>query len=259
MWKQIMFRSLRATFALFMLILPVGYYTDNPDSAYLSIGAQGGVGQFASVLRGCSGEVLESERNPYVDYSGSAYLIVPPKTPSPVVLGFRYGYWRSRIARASSDPSPRQRHSFTYYNPNFNLEWQYVGIGVGHVFGHIPFELNDIWAGYPGDNHSGELRTSWHLRLGNRNKAHLKVSWGECTPLVSGGGLLNIGLGYNINYRHPSFIGLSAGFYDSAGFLYQTRFRLDRSWDMQVAARIGQGGDRFEGSIAGGLVYYFGR
>ena len=111
---------------------------------------------------------------------------------------------------------------------------------------------------WPGTELGSRQSTSCGKKYARTGRAWL-LRGARPAERLSGGGLLNIGVGWNINYRHPSFLGISGGFYDRPGLLYQTRFRLDRTWDMQVAARIGQAGDRFEGAISGGLVYHFGR
>jgi hypothetical protein len=246
----------------FVLVLPIGYTTDTTDTASWTVGVHGGYGRVASVLRSCEGEVLDSEGSAYYDVSAS--LVSPPL---PVDHGFwqagiRGGVWRApsaRFARSSGETSVR----LEYLNPFVQMETKYVGLGLGLFLGDIPWEYNDLRRVNPEyitSDHSvpDDVPISAHLRIGNIDDAHFLGSFAECTPIVGGGGILNLGVGYR-GSKWRGFSGFSYGFYDSNGFLQQVRFRAARQLDVDLALRIGLGGSEYEGSLGAGLVYNLGK
>ncbi len=260
-------------FASFVLVLPVGYYPDDPDSAEFVVGVHEGYGQMASVIRDCSGQALHAEGSSFLDVSGSAYITLPPRNRSPWVLGLRGGYWHSKAAKAESHTSgypdyivtygrsPEHHISFSYLNPNLSYETKYIGLGIGYMFsGNIPFRFEE-WEPHEHPLHPPrphEVPVSGHLRLGNRERLYFAASFAESTPLVSGGSFLSVGMGYPSGEHTRLSTGLSIGLYDMPGVVQQARFRLSRAFDADVTVRFGQAGGVFEGSLAGGLICRFG-
>lgn len=255
-------------FASFVLVLPVGYYPENPDSTIFIIGVHGGYGQGASVIRDCSGRALHAEGSSYFDVSGSAYITVPPGSRSPFLMGLRGGYWKSKAAYATSHSSgypeyiytygrsPEYTISFSYFNPSINYETRYIGMGIGYMSANIPFLFEDLLdreCERPDD-----IPISAHLRLGNLDKLHFATSFAENTPLISGGSFIDIGVGYPSGHYTRMFSGLSVGFYDQIGFVQQIRFKLNRTLDTDITVRLGEAGGVFEGSLSSGLTYRFG-
>jgi len=257
-------------FTSFVLVLPIGYYPDNPDSVKFVVGVHEGYGQMASVIRDCSGRALHAERSTFLDVSGSAYTTLPPGSRSPFVLGLRGGYWRSKAAKAESyksgypdyittyGRSPEHSISISYLNPNLSYETKYIGLGIGYMFSDdIPFLFNE-WELGERSQRPHEVPVSAHLRLGNLEKLHFAASFAENTPLISGGSFMDIGVGYPSAEHTRWFTGLSVGLYDNPGIVQQGRFRLNHTFDADVTVRLGRAGGVFEGSLAGGLIYRLG-
>lgn len=236
----------------FILVLPIGYYPQSPDSSQVMVGVHGGSGQIMSVVRDCSGNPLASSANTYTDVAGSGYIAVPG---SPVVLGIRGGYFESNVRLADTyyQTIPRQRASYSYVNPNISLEARKVGFGVGLILGKVPVRLEDFF-----DTEAEHVTFSSHLRIGDIRGGYLMASIAENTPLISGGSWFDLGLGYTLSPKFQGFTGLSAGMYDRAGFLQQGRFRIHRHVDLDVSLRLGGADGSFEGGISAGLVYRFG-
>ena len=253
----ILTRALKPPLHLFMvsfiLVLPVGYYPDDPDSSNLSVGVYGGTGQVASVLRSCDGTAIRTEKSSFKDVSGIATWTLNPRQKTHIVIGVRGGYWRAskaRFAERRTGPTAIRELDFEYFNPSLSVEGRKLGIGFGVIFGHVPISFDDL---------SHKLTVSGHLRVGEIDKPHLILSFGENTPLISGGGLFNLGFGNTAGRNLRLFTGLSAGFYDRLGFLHQSRIRLNNRIDTDITFRIGAAGDAFEGSLSWGLIYRFGR
>ena len=139
---------------------------------------------------------------------------------------------------------------FEYFNTSLSYEGRKGGIGLGVIFGHVPISFDGL---------REKISISGHVRAGNIKKVHFIFSFGENTPLISGGGLFDFGFGHPAGRNLRMFTGLSAGFYDRLGFLHQSRIRLSNRIDTDITFRIGAAGDAFEGSLSGGLIYRFGR
>lgn len=239
----------------FVLVLPLGYYPNSPDSSDFSIGLYGGTGQVASVIRDCAGTALRTEASSYKDVSGLASWRLGTSGGVTYVLGVRGGYWQAPDAQfvtSSTTSSPKLKLDFDYWNPHFSLEGSKVGVGIGVIFGQVPSSFDAYNNGFH------ELHISAHLRTGKRESAHFIASLAENTPLISGGGFLDFGLGYPVSKKVGMFTGMTFGFYDRPGFLQQARLRMNKRLDADISLRVGGAGDAFEGSAAGGLIYHIG-
>jgi hypothetical protein len=232
-------RFTRAAGTTFLLTLPLGYYPEATDSTDLYLGVHGGAGNVVTVIRDCNGNPLSSVGQEYTELSASAYLPVPK---SPLVFGVRGGGWYA----TGND------YSFTWINPDVSLETRYVGIGIGYLGGDVPLDFGDL-------SDPENVPFSGHLRLGNPRKFYLRTSVAEMSPLISGGGLFVVGVGFPVGSKVDLYSAFSAGFYDQPGFAQQARIRLHRNVDLLAAFRLGEADNKFEGSVAGGLQVAIGR
>jgi hypothetical protein len=241
-------------FASFVLVLPVGYYYESSDSTDLVVGLHGGTGQVATVLRGCDGHVISSEGHKFSDVSGSAYMSFPPGTQSPFIVGIRGGSWETKVQLMDyrSAETYEKKIRMTYYNPNINIETEHFGFGFGKFYGNFKYSLDDY--DYE-DNNSGNVESSWHFRFGNVERFYFALSCAESTPLISGGGLFNIGFGYKLGKSTRMYSGLGAGFYDASGFVQQVRFYPSKDLALDLAVRLGSSAGVSESAISGGLTY----
>jgi hypothetical protein len=244
----------------FLLALPLGYYPNNPDSVDFGIGAYGGGGQVASVIRGCDGTVHQAEASKFKDVSVSAWAAVPPGVGSPVVVGVQGGRWESTAGFAEYiqdgyGRSPDRDISFSYTNPHVNFETKNIGLGVGYMFGDVPQSFDSYRYG---DQAEHRTRMTGHIRLGPLDKGYFQFSHAESTPLVSAGGMTNLGIGYAAGRSVRLYSGLSGGFYDGAGFLQQGRLRINKNLAVDASLRLGSGGGVTEHAFSGGIVYRFG-
>lgn len=244
-------------FVCFVLVLPIGFYTEDTDSSEVTIGAYGGTGQVASVLRGCGG-IKHAEGSKFTDVGGSAYLTLPPGGQSPLIIGLRGGQWSSEVGFAGRLPDDSYgrinevKAEFSYLNPNINLETKYIGLGIGFISGNV----RKHFGSYEQDEGNNEyVKTSWHARLGNINKGYLMFSYAENTPLLSGGGFADLGIGYKLGKSARLFTGGAWGFYDNAGFVQQARINLNKRLTLDISLRLAEAGGISESAISGGINY----
>gem|GEM_PF-1970817 len=245
----------------FVLVLPIGYCPDNPDSTDLMVGVHAGHGRVASVIRGCDDEVLHKESSSFSDISYSAYVAMPLREFSDIVLGVRGGRWGSRagfarkLSQGRYGRSPEKQVDFSYWNPNLNIETKYLGMGIGYVFGEVPVRFENL----DDPTYAGSVNETWrfsgHLRLGNLEKGYFAISVAENTPLVSGGGIIDVGVGYRAGRTVLLFSGIAGGFYERCGFIQKGRFKLIGGLGLDATLRLG---GNSENAISGGIVYRFG-
>jgi hypothetical protein len=247
-------RSLRASGTAFLLSLPVAYLPDSTDQTQVVVGAYGGGGQAATIIRDCVGNPISSSANGFGEVSGVAAVVVPLAERSNLVVTAKAGYigvnWRL-VATPSGSSSPRLNLNYSYFNPSVAWESRYVGLGIGAIFGDIPVSLD--FAGY-----DDVIPISGHLRFGQIDKVYFNFSVMENIPLASGGGLVDVGLGYTVSRRLQMYSAFTAGFYEQPGFLQQARIRLGHRAYLDLAGRAGGADGIFEYGLSAGLMFRLG-
>ncbi len=264
-FSEIIKKSLKAvshcTFISFLLVLPVGYYPDSGDSSDVAIGLYGGHGQVASVLRDCSGKVLQSEASKFTDVSGAFYVPVHRNPNSVITFGLKGGYWNApragfafRDINGDYGRTADSSISYSYINPNICLEFRTVGIGIGYLDGVDRFAFENYQSLY-----DDKIPVSGHLRFGYLDNYYFLISLQENLPLASGGGYFDIGIGYGEYESLKSFTGLSFGFYERPGFIQQFRFKTKSHFDFDLSIRLGKGGGKTENAISAGVLFKLGK
>ncbi len=236
-------------------ILPFGYYPNYPDSSQFEIGVGGGFGQAASVMRDCSGAILRSQSLEYKDVEGKASVRFRMQGGMYNVLTVRGGYFRTSVTAWDEPyPVPDAHADFSYFGASIAAEGKNAGFGGGFIRGRMPTDFDDSYG-------FDSVRTfpTFHLRLGNAEKVHFLGSYAENLPLVSGGGYLNLGLGYPVGGGVRLYSGASALPYDHFGFLQQAQIRLNQNWAVDVSGRFGESAGIFEGGMAASLRFRFGK
>ncbi len=229
----------RAAGTTFLLTLPLGYVPEATDTTDVYLGVHGGAGNVVTVLRDCNNNAISSVSQEFTDVSGSVTAPIPG---SPFVFGLSGGAWFA---------SGTDFH-YTWINPHVSLETRMVGVGLGYVGGDVPLDFGNYSDPDP-------VRFSGHLRLGNPRTFYLRLSMAEQSPLISGGGILDAGVGFPVGSRVDLYSALTVGFYDQPGFAQHARFRLSRTLDALATARVGEADNKFEGSAALGLLIAVGR
>jgi hypothetical protein len=238
-----------------LLILPVGYYEDGPDSSFLTFGVHGGGGQVSSVIRDCEGNTLHSSSTPFFDVSAFAKLHLPTRDSSPLSLGVRAGYWEAELRSALGARLGMVKLS--YFNPQFDYEFKYIGFGLGYISNGMPFRFDDLRIGDFDGDPPDFLRVSGHFRAGNIEKTHFKMCLAENMPLYALG-VFDFGVGYPAGGSTLGYTALTFGYYDGLGFLHKMKIGLTPRLRLDVGVRAGVSGERFEGAAVLGLAYRIG-
>ncbi len=232
------------------LVLPVGLYQDDPDSTDFQVGIHGGGGQIASVITGCDGaeRAVGSE---FIDVAGEVYLRLPLNFNSPFILGARGGYWYGDIDLLTGDynnPILLRDYSYSYFNPCIAVETEYVGMGLGVIFGNVPRRFKDGQVEHTGD-------VSGHIRIGSMTGFNVMFSLMESTPLASGGGQTLLVMSAPLGERVRSSVGLGVWPYYHVGFVQGNRIAISRNLALDINWRIVWTLDVTEFGASAGLVY----
>jgi hypothetical protein len=228
--------------------MPVGVPVDAGGADSLVVGLHGGGGQVVSVLRDCEGNQLAAAKGRYVDVTAGVELNHRFESGIVGVIGIRGGYLDSDLGwpAAGVYTDDREPLRYSYANPYVAIETRNVGIGFGYVSGAIPFDL--------GDN-TGSVPMSAHLRIGRRDALQIRLSLNENLPLASGGGFVNLGVGYPVGRGVRLYSGASTGFYDGWGLVQKAAVPLSARFALDLCARFGSAAGAFEGGFAAGLRY----
>lgn len=242
-------RLRRSTLWMFLLVMPLGIRIDGNTNSELTLEGQAGTGQVYSILRDCSGDQIASEKNTYTDYAGAIQYSFQSGEGNFIVLGLRGGHLSSDYKRASGgnwNVSPI-KYEYTYWNPHIAIESPYVGMGVGYLSGAPNMDFGSYQESTP---------ISAHLRLGNYAKTHFLASFNENLPLASGGGYMNLGIGYTGGARANLFTGFALAPYDGFGVVQKVSLRLSDGFDLDLNGRAGVTEGNFEGGFSLGLRYH---
>ena len=244
-----------------LLALPIGIYQGDPDSTNASLGVYGGTGQYAAIIEGCETQPAQT-RNSFSDVAGAAYVRIPVTrnwNESPIILGLRVGTFGSTFTPAhfAGDPpggtyvGPASTHfTYSYINPNLSLEFTGIGFGMGYLSKPVPVYFSN------GIDWSKQFTA--HFRLGTPEKFYVYYEVNESMPLASGGGNVVTGVGFPVG-NISMFHGVSWGHYNHPGLVHRLRFPVNRTAAIDASLRWGTARGIFEGGIALGFVYSFGR
>jgi hypothetical protein len=241
----------RSTLWVMLLVMPVGIRIDGDTNSELTLEGHAGTGQVVSVIRDCSGNAVSSEKSTYSDFAGALQYSIRTGEGNFIVMGIRGGRLHSDYMPASRYFSQLIPHGYeyeySYWNPYVALESPYVGLGIGYLSEAPAYEF--------GENESS-TPLSAHLRFGNYSALHFLGTLNENLPLTSGGGYINLGVGYPAGNRAQMFTGFSATPYDQLGLIQKISWQLSDRFDLDLNGRVGNAGGKFEGGISLGLRYH---
>lgn len=213
----------------------IGHVGD--DSSSVRFAAEGGTGSYASISRGCSGEIGTSARKDFQSYG----MAVEARTSSHTTLSLRAG------TVSLADGSKRT----AYVGPAASLRTGPIDLGAGVLFGSR-FPYSDRY----GDP---ELpQPSFHIaaRLKEQKDIYLSLSFLEGTALLAGNQEIAIGLGMRPADRLDAWLGVGAGYpYDGGGTLARVRYRLDHGIALTGNMRLGGKQDIAEDSFSFGVQF----
>ena len=209
---------------------------ENQDSASTSLMVSVGAGSYAAVTRGCDNQVLTREKRNFRD----AGFELHHDTPGPLEFGVRGTVLRHM---------PGVGDNSVRLNPNFSVEGDNFGAGVGLVTGtrNDDREDLDLWP------------VSGHVRFGPKfGRFYVSMHALEDVPLVSGGGAFRAGLGFRPSNRVETWVGYSSPDpYDNSGLVFLSNLHLNRNLSLNLAGRVGASAAIDENAGAIGITYRF--
>jgi hypothetical protein len=168
-----------------LLLFPyIVAFSPNPDSSYTTLEFAAGKGSYARVSRDCSGNVLGATDVPFedagisVDHHFSAFRV-----------GAKAGLLHLSEDRSYYGELYDREKTLSYINPNLGLNTKYLGLDFGYVFSDEPIRL----AG----NSKLKSIPSVNLRIGNLHNWFFSTSWANNLPLMTGGALYDMGIGFH--------------------------------------------------------------
>ncbi|HAL55780.1 MAG TPA: hypothetical protein DCP63_04705 [Bacteroidetes bacterium] len=233
-----------------LLLLPyiVAFRPNGSDSSNTIIRFGAGIGSYADVARDCSGNIVWVEEIPFVDGAVAVDHYAPP-----IRIGAKAGVFRESRNKYSYSYSPptwtttrssigKITSTATYVNPSFGLHWKYFGIDAGALWisreGASVLDLNTV-------NPQGALR------IGNRDSWFFSMGVFDNVPLVSGGGLIDLGFGFSLDkLRSKLWLGLGGGVFDDPLFVLKGDVAIT---DQVILNLRGMGGSLSQGAASVGV------
>lgn len=211
--------------------LVVDMQRTDPDSAVTSFMVAAGGGTWADVTRGCNG-VVRAEEEPYRDMGFG----VNHRFGRPLEVGLR-----ATVLRRMSG----YKDGSVLWNPNFSVEGRATGFGLGYV--------SDTQAGYPENEDLSPV--SGHLRFGSLAKTYFSLHVSEDVPLISGGGVTRLGVGFHPGRAGGVWVGIGTPApYDKPGLAVKTTIHVNPMLDFNASGRLGSSEGKAENAGAVGLT-----
>ncbi len=194
---------LRTALTLVILIPYIFGFSPNPaDSSSTTIGIAAGGGSYAEVSRDCNGRVLDVKNYPFNDVG----ISVDHKI-SLFDIGVKGGI-------ASINTSEGEG-TLRYVNPTMGINTAFLGLQMGPLFTNDfggefftqkgVFGGSDYYGYYNGsyNPHYTKVYPAGSLRLGFLDKWYFTTGFYDNLPIISGGGLFNMGIGFHTGI-HPA-------------------------------------------------------
>jgi hypothetical protein len=248
-------------FSILIIILALWPYlvafTPEPgDSSSTSVEIGVGTGSYAHVSRDCAGNVTGVTDIPFTDAGVSLDHKVKG---GPLHVGAKAGIFsrsdQNRPAEpfwydAYHDEVRQAENTARYINPNVGIEAPYIGVNFGVVFmdrmgGGIENRSISCQSGY-----DPLVHPSWKLRIGYLDSWYFQSSYYNNIPIVTGGGIIDFGVGFNGGSERSSFlVGLGAVPYDSPVLSIKYDYRIQEHIGLGLRAS-GHTGDATEYGLA---------
>jgi hypothetical protein len=231
-----------------ILILTPYIVAFHPDSSSTVIRFGAGIGSYADVTRDCNGNIERVDPVPFTDAT-----IAIDHENAPLHLEARAGIFsedRQVLQTTYTNgyflgSTRTERQVSTYANPTIGLQWKYFGIDAGCV-----------WFGGrgPGDLSFGSRAIpQGSLRIGDREVWYWSMGIFNNEPLVSGGGLIDMGLGFSLDQRHSTlWLGVGGGVYDGTVYSVKSTIAITDKWLLNLRVTAGDNA-QLAGSIGAGF------
>ena len=223
---------------IFILLYPyiVGFSPNSSDTSSTEIEFAVGYGSYVDVRErnDCKGTVSSVEDFPFQE----AGVSIQHKF-SIVNVGASGG-----ITTGNRDHFLGDAKTVGYINPKIGLNTKDKGLDVGYFLVLNP--------SIPGSRFPNGL-----LRLGNLDGWYYTIGVANNLPLLTGGGLVDLGLGFNLGKpRSKLWLGFAAYPYDAAVISAKGDFPMTESFILNVKSQFGLGKNLEYGLALGGKVVF---
>jgi len=236
-----------------VMMLPIGYYSNENDSSSVWFRVGGGVGQYSTIVESCN-EPPRKYSNSF--YDAGAEIAIRPIVDAPVIFGLRGGHLSAGIETTEKYGSSLENG---YLNPHFALETEYFGGGIGWVRNIGPTIEDNVYWDILGDIYDidpvldfrrQKNFVSGHVRLGSYSTVYAIGTLYEGVPAISQYGPLMLGLGFGVVPKWNFMTGISGGFYDQGGFYFGVSHDMAQYGSPALSFRAGSADGDFEGAFS---------
>jgi len=235
-----------------------------PDSNETRLGVAVGGGSYSLISRDCSGRAVDAAKVPFVAGSAS----IERRMPGDLVVGGKVDYFRRQTVENSVDrygysilypyssPQDNLRTTGVFLTPYFGLEGRSIGFEGGIV---IPTQIFHLGLGSSGGlsflkQSYDNVALAGKIRFGPLDRLHVESSYNFNSPLVAGGGLVDLGIGVPFSEgRGRVWIGVDAVPYETSGLLLKTTIPLSEQVFFMGSGRYAK-----EGGAPGEYAWSFG-
>jgi len=192
--------------AMILLLAPYTLNVDTPgeDGPSTILELFVGQGSYADITRDCSGNVLSVKDVPYTEYG-----VAVSHQVSVVKLRVAGGATGAYNTAKAVGPAHAGSSLYHYVTPQIGLNTRYFGLDVGYLF---PLASTpDVPPGSYGLEKDQNGSVSGMIRIGREDAFHFSASVANNLPLSAGGGLVDMGLGFNLGSpRSRLWLGVGA-------------------------------------------------
>jgi hypothetical protein len=214
-----------------------------------------GLGKYANVTYDCEGRVTGVTKYSFIDYGASLSHKIDILKFGLRAGGYSINNPESEQNLYSSPYYDDASNSSQYINPFFGIDHKYFELNVGALF------LTDyVWNENINDYFISDGKTQFTalMRIGNRQAFYFSTQYLSNVPLLSGGGMYDMGFGFGSKEsRNLTWLGLSAGPFQNAGLALKQDIQITDQFDLLLKGRIGEIESNLEGSISAGARYNF--
>ncbi len=230
----------------------VGFTPEASDSSSTILKIIVGRGSYADVSRDCEGNPIT-----VVDIPFHEAAIELDHHSGNVRTGVKGGVTNLRDGKIKKDDSywdaPVFRGSTIYYvSPDIGVHWKYIGINAGLIY------FNDYFTPREDLEFDHKIMPRFSLRIGNPYTTYVTAGFMNNVPLISGGGLFDIGVGFYRPYpMREVWVGLGFFPYDSSMLIMKSDIFISQNVMLLPRGMIGLGSDSFEYGLSIGAAIRF--
>jgi hypothetical protein len=245
----------KVKFMIFVFVIYpyiVGFTPEAADSSSTVLKVIVGRGSYANISRDCEGNPISIVDIPFNDaavevdhHRGNVRTGirggVTHLTDGSARMGG--GYWEGSVFSWST---------VFYVNPDIGLHWKYFGVNAGLVY------FSDYFAFHEEFEIDMKIMPSFSLRVGNQYGTYFSTGFMNNVPLISGGSLFDMGVGFHRQYPVREFwIGIGFLPYDRGVIILKSDLYISRNVMLLPRGMIGLGTDSFEYGLSIGAAVRF--